>query len=97
MREDVREMVSGILRNHFTNGEKVYAFGSRARGTARKYSDLDLAVDSGDQSFDFSARCALKFDFEESDIPFRVDIIDLRSVTPEFKALIQTDFINLHY
>lgn len=37
------EIVQAILRKHVPDQE-VWAFGSRAKGTARQYSDLDLAV-----------------------------------------------------
>lgn len=37
------EIVKAILRKHVPDRE-VYYFGSRATGTAKKFSDLDLAV-----------------------------------------------------
>ena len=66
-------------------GHAVFVFGSRATGTPKPYSDLDLAI-SGPVS---RKRIAdLREAFEESDLPFRVDLIDLAGVAPEFRAAI---------
>jgi predicted nucleotidyltransferase len=97
IQEDVRNILTDILRTHLTNGEQVYVFGSRAKGTAGKYSDLDIAIDRPGTKLDFSTVCALKGDLEESDIPYRVDIIDMNAITPQFRESIQNDLVSLRY
>lgn len=62
---------------------KVYIFGSRAEQRARSTSDIDLAIDSKSPLPALIAR--LQTAFEESDIPFTVDIIDLKSASSTFK------------
>jgi hypothetical protein len=38
-------IVRGVLRQHLPDGAWAYAFGSRGHGGARRYSDLDLALE----------------------------------------------------
>lgn len=81
-------LVQDILRTGLPHGAaKVWAFGSRAKGTAKRGSDLDLAIDTG-LPLPFSAKVHLAEAFEEAPLPFRVDIVDLFTVSPEFRALI---------
>ena len=55
---------------------RVYLFGSRARGTSRPASDIDIALlPTGDVPNDLVAR--LRDAFEESTIPYVVDVVDL--------------------
>ncbi len=63
----------------------VWAFGSRATGEAKRFSDLDLAL-AGAEPLSLTARAQLAEDFEVSDLPFRVDLIDLAVVEPSFSA-----------
>lgn len=67
-------IVSEILGRHLP-GREVWAYGSRA--TARllkKYSDLDLAIEGPPLSL--PERSALVEAFDESALPFKVDIVE---------------------
>lgn len=55
--------------------EKIYLFGSRARGDASEYSDIDIAI-KGDRPLR-NALAKARFAIEESQIPYKVDLIDL--------------------
>lgn len=86
-------MVIDILRKHVPDYE-VWAFGSRARRAARRYSDLDLAIISAEPlSFSVSARLA--DDFSESDLPWRVDILDWATTSAAFRKIVERDKIVL--
>lgn len=74
MRSDHLEIVQDLLKRHIPERE-VIACGSRTKGTARKYSDLDLAI-MGDEPVEPSAWSELKYDFTESDLPFMVDLVE---------------------
>jgi predicted nucleotidyltransferase len=78
------DITRAILRKRVP-GLPVWAFGSRVTGKARKYSDLDLAID-GDKPLPFARLAELEHDFSESDLGFRVDVIDWSSASEEFKA-----------
>lgn len=83
------EMVRKILQERIP-GKTVWAFGSRAKGTAKPYSDLDLTVIT-DEPLDLNVLGALKEDFSESDLPFRVDVVDWATTKPIFRAIIERD------
>nr|WP_294543659.1 nucleotidyltransferase domain-containing protein [uncultured Rhodopila sp.] len=93
---DELAIVRDILRAHLPAGARVWVFGSRATATARRYSDLDLAVEAdGPVGFDVLSDVAEAL--SESDLPYKVDVIDLRSVDPAFRALIEPDFVELAF
>jgi predicted nucleotidyltransferase len=79
-------IISAILAVHAPDVE-VRAFGSRVNGTPKDYSDLDLAL-VGAAKLDTAVMGNLREAFEESDIPFRVDIIDWHSISKEFQTII---------
>jgi type I restriction enzyme S subunit len=85
-------IVRDTLRNHLPQQTRVWVFGSRATGTARRYSDLDLALEAERPiSLDRMARPATEL--SESDLPFKVDVLDLLAVEPSFRQLIEADRI----
>ena len=66
-------------------GVCVSAFGSRVTGRAKRHSDLDLAL-QGEQPLDWRQLASLREAFEESDLPFRVDVVDWAACSTQFKA-----------
>ncbi|MFP5237234.1 MAG: nucleotidyltransferase family protein [Acidobacteriota bacterium] len=84
------EELRAILRTHVPNCA-VWAFGSRAtRQRLRRYSDLDLAIrETGAGGGLETLREAL----DESRLPFKVDVVSLDSLTPEFRARIEPDLV----
>ncbi len=87
------DLVKLIMQRHVPKARLV-AFGSRVKGTARKFSDLDLAVDTT-APLTLHALALIDADLEESDLPIRVDVIDLRSVSPEFRARVEREGIEV--
>ena len=63
-------------------------FGSRINGTAKPYSDLDLAV-VGQKALDWRILAKLKEAFQESELPFRVDLLDWNAISDEFRNVIE--------
>ncbi len=68
-------IVRDLLKKHIPDRE-VLAFGSRARGTARKYSDLDLAIMGDKPVTPRSSYRGLKEDLTWSMLPFMVDLVE---------------------
>lgn len=87
------ETIQRILDKHVPDCE-VRAFGSRAKWHAEDYSDLDLAV-VGEQPLGWRVLGKLETAFEESDLPFRVDILDWHDISDEFRTMIEDDCIGL--
>jgi len=89
IRPDHLRMVLDILQKHVPQYE-VWAFGSRAKWTAKDYSDLDLCIVS-DQPLSFSLLGALAEDFSDSDLPWKVDVVDWATVSESFRKIIARD------
>ena len=85
--------VKAILAMHVPDAE-VWVFGSRATGQSKKYSDLDLCI-KANHSLGLDVMSALAEDFSESDLPWKVDIVDWWCVSDEFRAIIGRDRIEL--
>jgi predicted nucleotidyltransferase len=70
---------------------RVFAFGSRVQGRARKFSDLDLAVDAG-AALEHTTMAKLQQALCVSDLPIKVDVIDRRAVAANFASVIAADW-----
>jgi predicted nucleotidyltransferase len=80
-------IVSRILRS-LVPGREVWAFGSRATGSAKPYSDLDLAL-IGETPLPLDTLAALREAFSESDLPWKVDLVDWATTNATFRKLIE--------
>lgn len=81
-----RKTIIDILQKHLP-GISVWVFGSRIKGTAKLYSDLDLALITKN-ALTIREQAALELAFTDSDLPFSVDLIDWASCSEEFKQII---------
>jgi uncharacterized protein len=82
-----RKIVLDILEE-FTPQDEAWIFGSRAKGTAKKYSDLDLVL-VGQTQLDLQKRTQLSNAFEDSNLPFFVDIVDWHCTSESFRRIIE--------
>jgi type I restriction enzyme S subunit len=89
IRPDHLRMVKDILQKHVPRYE-VWAFGSRARRTAKPHSDLDLCVVS-DKPLGYAVLGALAEDFSDSDLPWKVDVVDWAATSESFRKIIERD------
>lgn len=80
-------VVSDILHRRVPHYE-VWAFGSRARKKAKPYSDLDLAIIT-DLPLSLDIGAALRDELSESDLPWKVDIVDWASTDDVFRDVIR--------
>lgn len=84
-------IVKQILQTHIPNLE-VWAFGSRVKGNAKPYSDLDLAVITK-EPLSLQTHADLVDAFSESDLPWKVDIVDWALVAEPFKQVIMYQYV----
>ncbi|MCL2145375.1 MAG: nucleotidyltransferase domain-containing protein [Endomicrobia bacterium] len=90
------KIINKILNENLKNTNAViYVFGSRANGKAGKYSDLDLAVDYSGQKLPFEIYASLVNAFENSVLPYKVDVVDLNEISDQFRNNIKNDFVEL--
>jgi len=83
--EELKQFLVTSLPN-----EKIYLFGSRARGDERIHSDIDIAVESERALSEKLAQ--IRYTIEESLLPYKVDIVDL-SKAPYLKGVIDKEGI----
>ncbi len=87
-------IVKQILLDVLSTNIKVWVFGSRVTGTTKKSSDLDLAIDAG-RMLTRQENRDLSDAFDESSLPYKVDVVDMHSVSSTFKGLIEQDMVEL--
>ncbi|MBL4885492.1 MAG: restriction endonuclease subunit S [Planctomycetaceae bacterium] len=89
---DQRQTLLSLLKKHLPN-VTVWAYGSRVKWTARPDSDLDVVVFATPEQKDQVAH--LKEAFDESDLPFRVDLFRWDEVPKSFHKNISAEKVVL--
>lgn len=69
-----------------------FLFGSRVKGTQKKFSDLDICYKADIADAEISHVLAA---FDQSDLPFKVDIVAWSRCAPEFQKHIEKDLISV--
>lgn len=81
--------VRAILTQNLTSDVAVWVFGSRAGGQPKPWSDLDLLLD-GSQPLPLSVLATLAEAFDESALPWKVDLVDGNTIAAPFRAIIDS-------
>jgi predicted nucleotidyltransferase len=81
------EIVKAILKKY---PYIFYAFGSRVKGTQKLLSDFDICFMDIIPS---NVLSHIKEDFEESNLPFTVDIVDWNMCDEKFREHIKPDLV----
>jgi predicted nucleotidyltransferase len=84
-------LLNGLLKKYLKNAD-FYAFGSRAQGKAKKYSDLDIAYTLKGENNIF----LLQDEICDSDISITVDFVNLNDISQDFMTLIKGHMIKLY-
>ncbi len=82
LEEKHRKIVNEIVKQF---PYQFYVFGSRAKGSARQFSDLDVCIKDEINQHDLSKLDML---FNESDLPYKVDIVVYRDCDPAFQKIL---------
>lgn len=88
------QIVFSILKNHLPKNAKVWMFGSRVTGKAKPFSDIDLLIDL-DAPVPLSLIAKINIAFDESELPFKVDIADAATISKEFNQNISDQLVPL--
>lgn len=92
LQNDIKDIVFKYLDS---NKIKVFVFGSRVNGTNRKFSDIDLGFES-DLSIPYSLVLDIEDEFENSNIPYSIDVVDFSKVSNKFKAVAKQNVMYLN-
>lgn len=90
---DEWDSLMAIVAEHLPAHE-VWAFGSRATGNSKLFSDLDLAVITK-EPLSIAKLAELTEAFFESGLPWKVDLVDWCSTSEQFREIIQRDHVEL--
>ncbi|SFJ73502.1 Predicted nucleotidyltransferase [Desulfomicrobium apsheronum] len=71
----------------------IFLFGSRARKTERRSSDIDIGFSGLDEKTFLKTRDRLLTELEESIIPHRVDLVNMDAAPPEFKNIAMQEVV----
>ena len=90
--EQQKEEILSLFARYLP-GTKVWAYGSRVKFNARPDSDLDLVCfTTPEQSGQFYT---LKEQFEESNLPFRIDLLEWNNLPDNFKENISKQHVEI--
>jgi len=81
----IRQILQTVLL-----GAQVAVFGSRATGTARPFSDLDLLL-LNPPRLNWAQRADLRDAFEASTLPFRVDLVEAAGLAAGMAARVAAE------
>lgn len=79
------DIIKSILEKNLISYEKskVYIFGSRANGKFKDFSDIDIAVKLKSLQANLLIS-KIREDLEESDLPFKVDLVNWNEIAKEY-------------
>ena len=84
--EEMLLSIKQTIRTHLSDPSyRLFLFGSRATGTARKFSDVDVGIE-GRTPVSPTALANIQEALEESDIPCNVDIVDFSQTSDRFRS-----------
>jgi predicted nucleotidyltransferase len=75
-----------ILKTHIPN-QTVWLFGSRATEKVKPHSDIDLVI-INKAPLPILKRALLEDDFAESNLPYKVDLLEWATLDDNFKNII---------
>ncbi|OFZ82506.1 MAG: hypothetical protein A2583_11215 [Bdellovibrionales bacterium RIFOXYD1_FULL_53_11] len=86
--------IADILDAHLGQGRNgtVFLFGSRARGDHEKFSDIDLLLDI-QPAPDSRIMCLIREAFDESALPFKIDIVAACDVFAPYRKQLDAEKI----
>jgi predicted nucleotidyltransferase len=78
-------IIEDIFRKNIPSGVRlvVCIFGSRAKGTHSRYSDVDLLIEC--EALPAGALSKIAESLEETSLPYKFDLVDAGKLAPEYK------------
>ena len=83
-------IVRAILARHLPHGTRVFVFGSRAGVSSKEFSDLDLSLEAS-SPLPLTTLARLAEAFDESPLPWKVDLVDRATVSEAFGGIIDAE------
>lgn len=83
-----KAIIYAILKKY----PKTVIFGSRVKGTSKKFSDLDVVIKDDLKGYEYEL---LNEAFHNSNLPFKVDLVNYSRADDHFKKIIDKEAIPL--
>ena len=81
--KEIKDIISRFLD---PKEYQVFIFGSRVTGKAEKYSDYDIGI-FGEKPISFETLGLIDEAFENSDLPYIINVVDFSMVPKNFKKI----------
>ncbi len=85
-----RQFIKKVLQEFLPKAE-YRVFGSRLHGTAKTYSDIDIGVVMT-EPIPLATLALLEEKLSESDLPYKVDLVDYQRISESFRAIIDEKY-----
>lgn len=93
--EESFDLIRDTIYKHLSKEEYgAFVFGSRADGTARRWSDIDVGI-RGAKQVPGSLIEIVREELEESDIPYKVEVVDFAKVSDKFRRFALEEVVEL--
>lgn len=93
--EESLKFIRNTIYKHLPKEEyEVFVYGSRADGTAQKWSDIDVGV-RGKKEVSGSLLENIREELEDSNIPYKVEVVDFANVSDSFKDFALKEVVEL--
>lgn len=92
MNLDLQKQIKALASSILPTNLKLGLFGSRIKGTPARFSDIDLAV-AGEQKIPGHILENVREVMENSRLPYRVDVVDLNSLSKTFRENVLKEII----
>ena len=83
---EIEEAVARIVRKHADSRYRVFLFGSRATGAARRGSDYDIGIE-GPAPLKTSVLSDIEEEIENLPTLATIEIVDFANVSPSFRQV----------
>ncbi|MBU2592626.1 MAG: nucleotidyltransferase domain-containing protein [Patescibacteria group bacterium] len=83
--KNLKKQIKTAVRKYLGDSSyRIFLFGSRATGENRKMSDVDLGI-LGKKSIPSFVKVKIEEELENSEIPFKIDLVDFKKVSTSFR------------
>ena len=83
-----------ILNKYLPPNASVWFFGSRVTGRSKPFSDVDILIDLG-VALSLTQLSELDTAFDESLLPYKVDIADAQTISETFRDAIEDQLVEI--
>lgn len=89
--EDTKKFLRSVVFKYVrVRSVRAFLFGSQVTGASSKYSDIDLGLESK-EPIPYRTIIDMEEEFENSNLPYTVDVVDFSKVSDKFKAVAENN------